>query len=408
MAGRIIGDRYRIERRISKKAGRETVLAIDLTNWQQVILKILTFSSDFHWDDLKLFEREITTLQSLSHPRIPSYLGHFEQNPVGVKELVLVQSYINGRSLEDCLKSGRTFSEREIKQLAHALLEILIYIHSQHPPVIHRDIKPSNILLANPAQAPLDQVYLVDFGSVQTLAAIDGGTITIVGTYGYMPPEQFGGRTSPASDLYSLGTTLIHLVTGYHPADIPQTQLRLDFEPLTNLSLDLRNWLARLVEPGLRERFSSAKEALQILLQPPDRYSDLAALRSIRDAHPSVKKPEGTKILLLKQPGWIDILIPQVSTHPTSEAQSGYTRLYIDSQQISLFSPSGYNLSPSLRLAIVGIERHSSTRFLDCCLKILTTRQTYTLGADGSLSTSELEWLAYELSEWLGLPVLQR
>ena len=80
------------------------------------------------------------------------------------------------------------------------------------------------------------QVYLVDFGSVQTVLAAEGGTRTVVGTYGYMPPEQFGGRTVPASDLYSLGATLIYLVTGTHPADLPQKDFRIQFEHLTKLS----------------------------------------------------------------------------------------------------------------------------------------------------------------------------
>jgi serine/threonine protein kinase len=100
---------------------------------------------------------------------------------------------------------------------------------NQHPPtVIHRDIKPSNILLGDRSGNSLGQVYLVDFGSVQTVA--DGGTITVVGIYGYMPPEQFGGKTIPASDLYSLGATLIDLLTRTHPADLPSRNGCIRFE----------------------------------------------------------------------------------------------------------------------------------------------------------------------------------
>lgn len=109
-----------------------------------------------------------------------------------------------------------------MQELTKALLEILIYLHDRHPAVIHRDLKPSNILLGDRTGNSIGQVYLADFGSVQTLAAKEDRTITVVGTYGYMPPEQFGGRTVPASDIYSLGATLIGLLTGTHPADLPQ------------------------------------------------------------------------------------------------------------------------------------------------------------------------------------------
>jgi serine/threonine protein kinase len=126
---------------------------------------------------------------------------------------VLIQTYVDGRSLEQHLKAGRTFSQTEVEALARSLLEILIYLQEHEPPIIHRDIKPSNILLTDRSGNSPGKVYLVDFGSVQTIAAQAGSTITVVGTYGYMPPEQFGGRVSPASDLYSLGTTLIYLLT---------------------------------------------------------------------------------------------------------------------------------------------------------------------------------------------------
>jgi len=220
-------DRYQIQQQLGKKAGRQTFLAIDNETQQPVVIKLLSFNKDFEWDDLKLFEREAETLKSLNHPAIPCYLDFFEVDLPHSKGVALVQSYIPAKSLEAQLKAGRRFSEPEVKQLAIALLEILSYLHSQQPPVIHRDIKPSNILLGERSGNFVGQVYLVDFGSVQTLAATEGGTITVVGTYGYMPPEQFGGRAVPASDLYSLGATLIYLTTGKHPAELPQINLKL-------------------------------------------------------------------------------------------------------------------------------------------------------------------------------------
>ena len=154
--------------------------------------------------------------------------------------------------------------------MATAILEILGYLHDRQPPVIHRDIKPSNVLLTNRSGNSAGQAYLVDFGSVQTLAARDGGTMTIVGTYGYMPPEQFGGRTTSASDLYSLGATLIYLVTGQHPADLPQDDLRLQFEHLANISPGFTRWLKWLTEPSVSKRPDSIQAALLKLERSQD------------------------------------------------------------------------------------------------------------------------------------------
>ena len=250
--------RYEIQQQLAKKAGRRTLLTRDLQTGELVVVKLLSFASDFEWDTLKLFEREAATLKTLSHPAIPRYLDSFELHTANGKGFALVQSYVAGKSLEEYLKAGRTFSEQEIEQLAKALLEILIYLHGRQPPVIHRDIKPSNILLGDRSGYSIGEVYLVDFGSVQTLAAREGGTMTVVGTYGYMPPEQFGDRTSCASDLYSLGATLIYLVTGTHPADLPHKDGRIQFEQVANLSPGFTNWLRRMIEPSLDRRFTSA------------------------------------------------------------------------------------------------------------------------------------------------------
>ena len=194
LSGEILADRYQCDRRLGKQAGRQTLLARDLKTQQQVVVKLLSFSSDFNWEDLKLFEREVETLKSLSHPAIPQYLDSFEIDTPNRKGFALVQTYIEAKSLQEYLSDGRTFSESEVKQLATALLDILAYLHQRHPPVIHRDIKPSNILLKNRSGNSVGEVYLVDFGAVQTLATQQGKTVTVVGTYGYMQNNLAGGR----------------------------------------------------------------------------------------------------------------------------------------------------------------------------------------------------------------------
>ena len=212
---------YEIQQQLARKAGRRTLLAKDLNSQELVVIKLLAFSNDFSWEDLKLFEREAQTLQTLEHPAIPDYIDYFELDTKTGKTYALVQSYIEGKSLEEILEEKGKFTESEIKNIAKSLLEILIYLHRRQPPLIHRDIKPSNIIVA-------ERPYLVDFGSVKTTAQLQGGTMTVVGTYGYVPMEQFAGRTEKASDLYALGATLIHLITGTNPADLPHKNSRLD------------------------------------------------------------------------------------------------------------------------------------------------------------------------------------
>ena len=294
----VLHHRYCIQCQLGQNAGRRTLLAQDLQTQELVVLKILSFNSDFRWEDLKLFEREAETLKSLSHPAIPRYLDYFEVDLPDCRGFVLVQSYIDATSLQEWIKRGRTFSEDEVKQIAKALLNVLSYLHERNPPVIHRDIKPSNILLKGDRSAhQVGELYLVDFGSVQT-AVREIGTMTIVGTYGYMPPEQFSGRAFPASDLYSLGATLIYLVTGMHPADLLQEDLRLEFEPVTHLSFSFVQWLKLLTHPNRKQRFSSAILALKALEQP---FVQSQLIESSTTSTPlTLQKTHNSKISLRK------------------------------------------------------------------------------------------------------------
>jgi serine/threonine protein kinase len=309
--------RYEVQQQLGKRAGRRTLLARDLQTQELVVIKLLSFGNDFEWDDLKLFEREAETLKSLNYAAIPRYLDYFEVDSPEHKGFALVQTYIDAKSLEEQLRAGRSFSETEVMQLAKDLLKILNYLHERQPPVIHRDIKPSNILLTNRSGNSVGQVYLVDFGSVQTLAAREGGTITVVGTYGYMPPEQFGGRAVPASDLYSLGATLIYLVTGKHPADLPQKDLCIQFEQESPLSPTFKNWIKQLIEPSLDRRFSSATEALKAIEKPHLFLPIISVASTLQSSSPPdssyptvTSQPVGSKIRLRKDSKGLEILLP--------------------------------------------------------------------------------------------------
>lgn len=264
-AGQILHERYQLKQQLGNNAGRQTWLALDLAiqTKERVIVKLLPFSPQIHWDNLKLFEREAQVLKHLNHPHIPQYRDYFSTEPSNSGDLPwfgLVQEYIPGDSLQQLLNKGKRFTEAGVKEIAIQLLKILIYLHELSPPVLHRDIKPSNIIWQKYRQA-----YLVDFGAVQERAKAEGATFTVVGTGGYAPPEQLWGRAVPASDLYALGATLIHLLTDSAPVGLPQREMRLQFRDKVSLSPSFAYWLETLIDPASELRFSNAHEALEAL-----------------------------------------------------------------------------------------------------------------------------------------------
>lgn len=260
----IVNRRYQLQHKLGERPARQTWLARDTETNSLVVIKLLASSSQMQWNDLKLFEREAQILRELDHPLIPKYRDYFriDENTLW---FAIAEDYIPGESLQTLLDRGKRFSESEVKKIALELLDILSYLHQLNPPVLHRDIKPSNIILGED-----ERIYLVDFGSIQDKAVTQGASFTVVGTYGYTPMEQFGGRAVAASDLYALGATLIHLLTRIPPADLLQEDSRLQFEEKIEVSQHLASWLAKMSAPTLKERFHSVSEAKRALESPFD------------------------------------------------------------------------------------------------------------------------------------------
>jgi serine/threonine protein kinase len=303
----ILGNRYQVQKLLGKQVSHRTFLAFDLQTKQQVVIKLLLFDTDIGWEYLKLFEREAETLQSLEFTAIPRYLNYLELDFLGQKGFALVQTYIDAPSLAEVVEGGRSFAETELKQLAKATLTILTYLHERHPPVIHRDLKPSNILIANRSGNSVGDIYLVDFGSVQTLIAAEGSKMTLVGTYGYMPPEQFYGKASAASDLYSLGATLIYLVTGKQPSELLQNEeeFGLKIPEHSNLNANFAAWLQKLIEVNPKQRFASARIAIEAL-----ENCDSIVIEQNKTRLP---QPAKSKVILNKNSQQLEVIIPPSS-----------------------------------------------------------------------------------------------
>ncbi|NET50451.1 MAG: protein kinase, partial [Merismopedia sp. SIO2A8] len=168
-------------------------------------------------------------------------------------------------------------TEADLQDIAVQVLKILVYLHSLSPPLIHRDIKPPNII-----RQPDGTLFLVDFGTVQAIYRETFlGSNTFVGTAGYMPPEQFRGQAIAASDLYSLGATLIFLATQRTPDQLPQNRMKVNVADCTTFSPKFTTWLAKLLEPIPEDRFQTAAEALDSLMPATNNGSE--SHRSIDD-----------------------------------------------------------------------------------------------------------------------------
>ncbi|MCW5312508.1 protein kinase [Nostoc sp. KVJ3] len=242
----------------NREGGRIIYLANVLNSNQQVVIKEFCFAhTTADLSGVKAYEREIKILQQLNHSRIPRYVNSFEM-PGG---FYLVQEYKNAPSLGQ----RRSFHPEEIKQIALSILENLVYLQKQVSPIIHRDIKPENILVDEQLNA-----YLVDFGLARIQSAKIALSSFVAGTPGFIPPEeQFGYSLTEASDLYSLGATLICLLTNTRSVEIGKLiddNYRFNFQKLVpQISPHFRSWLMKMVEPNRKYRYANAAVALKAL-----------------------------------------------------------------------------------------------------------------------------------------------
>ncbi|MGL6138669.1 MAG: serine/threonine protein kinase, partial [Planktothrix sp.] len=299
----IIAQRYRIVTTLGERGMGITYEAEDLTNYQRVAVKSVSLRQIEDWKILELFEREAKVLAHLDHSGIPKYLDYFHLDTDEDRQFYLIRELVSGDSLNTWLEKGWHPTEDETKQIALQILEILSYLHQLNPLIIHRDIKPQNII-----RKADGTVFLVDFGAVQDVYR---NTIslsaTFVGTLGYMPLEQLRGKAYPASDLYSLGGTLLYLLTNRSPDELPQKRMKIDFDSIVNISPEFANWLERMLEPILEDRFQSATAALNALQNDSKIVSSTASESQILH-----KKPKGSRVKIQKTSISLVVDIPPV------------------------------------------------------------------------------------------------
>lgn len=256
-----------LEERLGRGSQGVTWRARHAETGRVVALKVFRLADADDWKAHELFRRECEVLARLDHPGIPRYVDHGHDDERG--ELHLATDLFDGRSLAARRAGGATFTTGELYGILRQVLDVLAYLHAQRPPVIHRDIKPSNLLIDAHGR-----VVLIDFGSVRTALRPEGGS-TVVGTFGFMAPEQLHGQASPATDVYGLGVTLATLATGVDAEQLPRRGLRIDLDAVMEAG-PLRGLLARMTAPDPDERLASV--------------ADVRAAMERRSAPPSVMR----------------------------------------------------------------------------------------------------------------------
>lgn len=200
------------------------------------------------------FMAEAQILAGLTHPNLPRVVDFFQENG----RHFLVMDFVSGPTLEKVLESG-PMSVNEALKMGIQIAQVLEYLHGQPHPVIFRDLKPANIILDN------GKPMLVDFGIARLFRSGAGSDTRALGTPGYAAPEQYGrGQSDHRTDLYALGATLHHALSGQDPANHP-----FHFEPFGELRKDVPEGLERVILRAVslkpEDRFQSAHDVRQAL-----------------------------------------------------------------------------------------------------------------------------------------------
>jgi len=261
---RVLNGRYEIVRRIGGGGMGAVYLAKDrnLGDAPRAVKEMMESHLDpaQHEKAIGDFKRESLLLTSLEHPSIPTIYDYFYDD--ALSRFYLVMKYISGGDLASRMRAalnGR-IDEKTVTDWGMQVADVLEYLHSRPKPIIYRDLKPANLMI----DGNTSRVMLIDFGIARWVSQQEKG-VTAVGTMGYAPPELFSGRVQPASDVYSLGATMFHLLTGSDPQDNPLLIFDFSKNPrprqiAPSLSTEMEQILMRAVEYRPEDRFRTAGE----------------------------------------------------------------------------------------------------------------------------------------------------
>lgn len=254
LIGKMVGDKYQLQEIIGNGGMTKVYLAADSSNKKYAVKSVFK-NTITHKDVLDAILSEVKLLQTLKHPYIRKALEQIEDET----HIFIVLEYVEGINLEELAsKSGGILPVEKVLRYTIQIAEALQYIHSFNPPIINRDIKPRNILIDVE-----DKVRLVDFDIAMEYNPLLEDTC-VLGTKGYAPPEQYVGKTTPRSDIFSLGMVMHQLLTGVSPVEAPyETNLIRQYNP--SYSKGLERIVEKCIRPDPDERFLNASELIDVL-----------------------------------------------------------------------------------------------------------------------------------------------
>ncbi len=303
-AGNEIDGRYTILREIGRGGMSHVHLAMDKRINKTLAVKEVRKDSSVNFEIvLNSMREETNLLKELSHPAIPAIIDIIENPDV----FLTVMEYIEGETLQNVLTTNGAQTQEFVIDVAYQLADVLNYLHTRQSPIIYRDMKPANIILQ-----PNGRVRLIDFGVARKYKPEALNDTVCLGTRGYAAPEQFGGmgQTDARTDIYNLGVTLFHLVTGKSPNE-PPYQIWPIREINPELSKGLEYIIERCTQKDPADRFQSAKELLEAL----DNIDALSKKRSYYAAFNLKKRTQKTKTPLVpkpKKPKQLGFAVPTV------------------------------------------------------------------------------------------------
>lgn len=268
-AGDLLEGKYRILSEIGHGGMSTVFLALnERANKTWAVKEVCKESRQGAETALQSLTEEAELLKSLNNPHLPGIVDILDTE----ESIIIVMDYIQGKDLQKVLEeeqkkdpeSHGAMDPEAVRAWGIQLCEVLDYLHRRNPPIIYRDLKPANIMLQEerPDFYPFGSVVLIDFGTAREQKSDAAADTVWLGTRGYAAPEQFGGQgeTDPRTDIFNLGATMYHLLTGYSPAETNYA-----FCPLGELRPDLtgsgmERIVARCCEAAREKRYQSAEE----------------------------------------------------------------------------------------------------------------------------------------------------
>jgi tRNA A-37 threonylcarbamoyl transferase component Bud32 len=262
---RLHGDRFVIVHKVAQGGQSAVYLAMDTASGERCAIKEMSESQlteSERKQALNDFLREGTLLRGLKHPGLCRVIDTFIEED---SKAFLAMEFIEGHNLEDeLIETGRPLDWPRVTQWGVMLAEVLAYLHGQTPPVIYRDLKPANVMLL-----PNGAIKLIDFGIARELHSNRKQDTARLGTDGYAPLEQYSARSEPRSDLYALGASLYHLLTGRVPEAAPLRAAGHSMTPIRAFNPSVPEELERVIQQAMNklpdERFPNAQTMRQAL-----------------------------------------------------------------------------------------------------------------------------------------------